>query len=91
MTSISATSQRLPTIGIPKTSTPIRSSTATSGIRKVSRAMRIASRKSRRGIGVAANRLSSLPIRKFTSRNPTPHRPPPIVFWPIRPGMRKSM
>ena len=90
-TSTSATSQRLPWIGMWKTNTPSESRTATSGTRKVKRARRIAKRKSFRGIGVAMNRLRSLPIRKLTSRNPTPQSPPPIVFWPISPGIRKSM
>ena len=72
-------------------SSPSASSTPTSGIRNVSLAPRIASRKLRRGIGVAMNRFNSLAIRKFTIRNPTPQSPPPIVFWPMRPGIRKSM
>ncbi len=52
---------------------------------------RTASRKSRRGIGVATNRLSSLAIRKLTSKKPTPQSPPPIALSPIKPGIRKSM
>ena len=52
---------------------------------------RRASKKSRRGMGVATNHFSSLPIRKLTSRKPTPQSPPPIVLRPIRPGIRKSI
>ena len=65
--------------------------TARSGITNVSRAPSRASRKSRRGIGVATNRLSSLAIRKLTSRKPMPQSPPPMAFSPIKPGIRKSM
>ena len=89
--SIRMTSARLPRIGMWNISVPSSRSTVRSGIRKVSRAPRRASRKSRRGMGVATNRLSSLAIRKFTSRKPMPQSPPPIVFSPIRPGIRKSM
>ena len=89
--SSTATSNRLPWIGIPKTNTPRDSSTATSGIRKVSRANKIAIRKSRRGIGWPMNRFRSLPIRKVDEQETDAPEPPPIVFWPIRPGIRKSM
>jgi hypothetical protein len=78
--STTAISQRWPRIGMPNLKTPRASSTATSGIRNVNRASRMASRKSRLGMGVAVNRLSSLPIRKLTIRKPTPQRPPPMVF-----------
>ena len=48
-------------------------------------------RKSLRRIGVASNRLNSLRTRMSTMTKPTPNRPPPIRFMPIRPGSRKSM
>ena len=89
-TSTRMTSPRFPRIGIWNTRVPSSRSTVRSGIRKVSRAPRRASRKSRRGMGVATNRLSSLPIRIFTSRKPMPHSPPPMVLTAIRPGIRKS-
>ena len=66
-------------------------STARSGITKVSRAPSRASKKSRRGMGVATNRLSSLAIRKLTSKKPMPQSPPPMALSPIKPGIRKSM
>ena len=50
-----------------------------------------ASRKSRRGMGVATIRFNSLPIRKFTTKKPIPQSPPPIALSPMRPGIRKSM
>ena len=85
------TRARLPRIGILNMSVPSRRSTVRSGRTKVSRAPSRASRKSRRGIGVATNRLSSLAIRKLTTRKPMPQSPPPIALSPIRPGIRKSM
>ena len=89
--SIPITSARLPRIGIWNMSVPKRRRTARSGSTKVSRAPNSASKKSRRGMGVATNRLRSLAIRKLTSRKPMPQSPPPIAFKPIKPGIRKSM
>ena len=57
----------------------------------MSRAPSRASKKSRRGIGVAMNRLSNLAMRKLTSKKPMPQRPPPMAFSPINPGIRKSI
>ena len=76
--SIPITRARLPRIGMWNMRVPRRSRTARSGITKVSRAPRSASKKSRRGMGVATNRLSSLAIRKLTSKEadapePAPH------------------
>ena len=43
------------------------------------------------GMGVAMNRFKSFAMRKLTKRKPTPHRPPPIVLRPIKPGIKKSI
>ena len=89
--SITMTRARLPRIGMWNINVPSKSRTVRSGSTKVNRAPRSAIRKSRRGMGVATNLLSSLAIRKLTTRKPMPHSPPPMALSPIRPGIRKSI
>ena len=76
------TSARLPRIGIWNMSVPSKSSTVKSGMTKVNRAPSRASRKSRRGIGVATNRLSKLgdpevDQQEADTPEPAPHRVEP--------------
>ena len=55
------------------------------------RAMACASNRSRRRMGVASKRLSSLRTRMLTMTQPMPHIDPDIRFMPTMPGRRKSM
>ena len=70
---------------MPKAKTPSSKSTATSGIRNVSREARMAPRKSRRGMGVATKHLSSLPIRMLTRKKPDAPEPAPHGVEPDQP------
>ena len=80
-----------PRTGTSKASIANPSTTAISSTRKTSRESTKESRYSRRDIGVATRRFSRCLRRASTIEKPIPHMPPPMMFMPSRPGMRKSM
>ncbi len=90
-TTTASSASRLPLTSTPNTSHAKPNNTTISGSAKMSRLSMMLSRKSLLRIGVAIRRLSSLRTRRSTVAKPTPHRPPPIRFMPIKPGIRNVM